>query len=58
MLITTISNVVILSSVVAILSFSGYLSRWNITGFLWFVGSGFLTSFLGRNILFTDIGHM
>jgi drug/metabolite transporter (DMT)-like permease len=56
MLITTLSNVVILSCAIAILGFGGYLSSWDTTGFLWFVGSGLLTSFLGRNMLFTSIG--
>ncbi len=58
MLITTLSNVVLLSSTLAILSFGGYLSSWDTTGFLWFAGSGLLTAFLGRNMLFTSIGRI
>jgi drug/metabolite transporter (DMT)-like permease len=58
MLITTLSNVAILSSAVAILGFGGYLSSWNTTGFLWFAGSGLLTAFLGRSMLFTSIGRI
>ncbi len=58
MLITTIANVVILSSSVVVLGLAGRLSEWNTTGFLWFVGSGLLTSFLGRNMLFTSIGRI
>jgi uncharacterized membrane protein len=56
MLITTISNVVILSSIVVVLGLGGYLAEWDTTGFLWFAGSGLLTSFMGRNMLFTSIG--
>lgn len=56
MLITTLSNVAILSSVVVILGLNGYLPGWSTVGFLWFAGSGFLTSFLGRSTLFTSIG--
>ncbi len=56
MLITTISNVTILSLIFAIMGFRGYLPIWNTVGFLWFAASGLLTSFLGRSTLFTSIG--
>lgn len=58
LLITTLSNVAILSSIVAILGFNSYLSGWSTIGFLWFAVSGFLTSFLGRSALFTSIGFI
>lgn len=56
MLITTISNVAILSSIFAVLGLGGRLPAWNTAGFLWFAGSGLLTSFLGRSTLFSSIG--
>ncbi|QIN79974.1 EamA family transporter [Rubrobacter marinus] len=56
MLITTICNVVILSFIVAIFGLAGRSLAWNMAGFLWFAGSGLLTSFLGRSTLFTSIG--
>jgi drug/metabolite transporter (DMT)-like permease len=56
-LITTITNVVVLSMIMAVLSFvrGSPLSTWNTTGFLWFAVAGFFTTFLGRNTLFSSI---
>jgi drug/metabolite transporter (DMT)-like permease len=58
-LITTVSNVVVLSAIVTVLGFirNNYLSTWSTTGFLWFAVAGFFTTFLGRNTLFSSIRH-
>jgi len=49
-LITTVSNVVVLSAIVTVLGFirDNYLSTWNTIGFLWFAVAGFFTTFLAR----------
>jgi drug/metabolite transporter (DMT)-like permease len=56
-LITTITNVIALSMIMAVLGFvrGSPLSTWNTTGFLWFAVAGFFTTFLGRNTLFGSI---
>ena len=49
-LITTITNVIALSMIMAVLGFvrGSPLSTWNTTGFLWFAVAGFFTTLLGH----------
>ncbi len=58
LLITLVFNVVVLSTIVAVLGLSGNLPAFNVVGFLWFVAAGFLATFLGRNTLFAGIRHV
>lgn len=56
-LVATIVNVVILSSIVIVRSLVDEVPVWSTRGALWFAASGFVASFLGRNTMFAGIRH-